>query len=83
MVPRSSTFKDALIHGRDLAKATGHDATLNPGLVQVCYALAQAREERFRTSPAFGTGRVDDPGDMASSQERVLAILGREADWHA
>jgi uncharacterized protein (TIGR03086 family) len=78
----TSMFTDVLIHGWDLAKATGQDATLDPGLVEVCYALAQAREARFRTSPAFGKGRVDDPGDTASSQERMLSILGREAAWH-
>ena len=77
----TSMFTDALIPGWDLAKATEQDSTLDPGLVEVCYALVQARQKRFRTSPAFGQGRVDDPGDTASSKERMLWIFGREADW--
>jgi uncharacterized protein (TIGR03086 family) len=79
----TSMFTDAFIHGWDLAKATGQDASLDPELVETCYALAKAREERFRSSPAFGQGRVDDPGDDADAQARMLSILGREADWHA
>jgi hypothetical protein len=43
--------------------------------------LAKQREERFRTSGAFGQGRVPDPGDDAPDQVRLLSILGREADW--
>jgi len=79
----TSMFTDAFIHGWDLAKATGQDATLDPELVEVCYAVAKAREERFRSSAAFGLGRVEDPGEVADPQARMLAILGREADWHA
>jgi uncharacterized protein (TIGR03086 family) len=79
----TSMFTDAFIHGWDLAKGTGQDATLDQELVETCYALAKAREERFRSSPAFGAGRVEDPGDGAIDQARMLAILGREADWSA
>lgn len=79
----TSMFTDSFIHGWDLAKATGQDATLDPELVVVCYDLAKKREERFRSSPAFGQGRVADPGDSAVDQARMLAILGRDADWSA
>lgn len=79
----TSMFTDSFIHGWDLAKATGQDPTLEPGLVSQALALAIEREERFRTSPAFGQGRVADPGDSAPDQTRLLAILGREAGWTA
>jgi uncharacterized protein (TIGR03086 family) len=79
----TSMFTDSFIHGWDLAKATGQDATLDPTLVATAFDLAKQREERFRTSPAFGQGRVTDPGEAASNQSRLLAILGREADWSA
>jgi len=79
----TSMFTDAFVHGWDLVKATGQDATLDPELVEICYAVAKAREERFRSSSAFGLGRVEDPGEVAEPQARMLAILGREADWHA
>jgi uncharacterized protein (TIGR03086 family) len=77
----TSMFTDVFIHGWDLAMATGQNADLDTDLVEIALGLAKQREERFRTSPAFGQGRVSDPGDGASSQERLLAILGREADW--
>ena len=78
----TSMFNDAFIHGWDLAKATGQDPTLDPELVAVCYDLAKKREERYRTSAAFGEGRIADPGTDAVDQSRMLAILGREADWN-
>jgi uncharacterized protein (TIGR03086 family) len=77
----TSMFTDIFIHGWDLAKATGQDATLDLPLVEEAYALARPREERLRESLAFGSGRVKDPGDSASLQTRLLAILGREAGW--
>ena len=79
----TSMFTDALIHGWDLAKATGQAAALDPELVAISYDLAKKREERYRTSTAFGEGRVADPGDDAVDQSRLLAILGRDADWTA
>ena len=77
----TSMFTDSFIHGWDLAKATGQDATLDPELVATALELAKQREERFRSSAAFGNGRVADPGDGASDQAQLLSILGREADW--
>jgi uncharacterized protein (TIGR03086 family) len=79
----TSMFTDSFIHGWDLAKATGQEATLDGSLVEIALTLAKQREERFRTSPAFGQGRVSDPGDAASDQARLLSILGREVDWSA
>jgi uncharacterized protein (TIGR03086 family) len=79
----TSMFTDSFIHGWDLAKATGQDVMLDPDLVTIAFDLAKLREERFRTSPAFGQGRAADPGEDAPSQARLLSILGRDADWMA
>ena len=66
-----SMFMDSFIHGWDLAKATGQGAALNPELLAIAVDLAKQREERFRTSGAFGQGRVPDPGDDALDQARA------------
>ena len=75
----TSMFTDVFIHGWDLAKATGQDATLDTDLVQECYAVVEPRKERFRQSAAFGSGSVPDPSEGADLQTRLLAILGRAA----
>ena len=63
----------------DLAKGARKNATLGTELVEIALELAKQHEERLRTSPAFGQGRVVDSGDAATSQARFLSILGREA----
>jgi len=79
----TSMFTDALVHGWDLAKATGQDPALDPELIAIGYDLVKKGEEHFRANQIFGEGRVADPGEDASDQERMLAILGRAADWTA
>ena len=59
--------------------ATGQDPKLDPDLVREAYDLVIQGEERYRQSAAFGEGRVADPGEDASIQARLLAILGRKA----
>jgi hypothetical protein len=49
-------FTDVLIHGWDIAKATGQPTALDDGLLAECYALVQPREENYRKSAAFGGG---------------------------
>jgi uncharacterized protein (TIGR03086 family) len=72
-------FLDLLIHGWDIAKGSGQDATLAPDLVEACMPIAE-----------FLTGMVGDGGAYGSRlriatdadpQARLLAILGRRADW--
>ena len=79
----TSMFTDVFIHGWDLAKSTGQDATLDEKLIVIGYDLAKKSEKRFRSNAAFGEGCVQDPGDGVADQERMLAILGRKADWSA
>lgn len=70
-------FIDVLIHGWDLAAATGQDTTLDEGLMEACQKIVEPQLEAFRAAGAFGD-EIDTP-DGASSQTRFLARLGRRA----
>jgi uncharacterized protein (TIGR03086 family) len=66
---------DHLIHGWDLATATGQDATLDPELVSEVSAWFADREELYRAAGAIGP-RLPSNGDPASD---LLAAFGRQA----
>jgi uncharacterized protein (TIGR03086 family) len=69
-------FIDVLIHGWDLAVATGQSTDLDPALVDACWNVIRPQLAPFQASGAFGTARQakDD-----SPQSTLLAALGREA----
>jgi uncharacterized protein (TIGR03086 family) len=69
-------FTDVLVHGWDLAVATGQDATLDPDLVEGCIEVIEPQAELLRASGAFGASPVVVPDD-AGPQVRLLAMLGR------
>lgn len=69
-------FVDVLIHGWDLAVATGQNATLPTELVQGCWEVIAPQADALRESGLFGN-EVEVPDD-ADSQTRLLALLGRE-----
>ena len=52
---------DVLIHGWDVAKATGQDTTLPADLVEACFAIVEPQAELLAGSGMFGTD-VDRPG---------------------
>jgi uncharacterized protein (TIGR03086 family) len=68
-------FLDVLVHGWDLAVATGQDYALDPRLVQECREVIEPQVEAFRSAGALGP-EVAVPAD-ASAQTRFLALLGR------
>jgi uncharacterized protein (TIGR03086 family) len=68
-------FLDVLVHGWDVAKSTGQDTTLDPGLVVACWAVLEPQLEMLQGSGAFGT-EVVVPDD-ADPQTKLLAALGR------
>jgi len=68
-------FLDALIHGWDLAVATGQDPTLDPALVEACWNAVSPQAEMLRASGVFGSEVVVP--DTAGTQTRLLAVLGR------
>src|SRR5215469_14878166 len=66
-------FLDVLVHGWDLASATGQDYALDPELMQACQEIIEPQLEAFRGAGAFGP-EVAVPAD-ASAQTRFLAML--------
>jgi uncharacterized protein (TIGR03086 family) len=70
-------FIDVLVHGWDVAKSTGQDTTLDPALVEACWAVVEPQLEQLEASGAFGT--EVDVGDDADLETKLLAVLGRRA----
>ena len=70
---------DHLIHGWDLAAATGQDRTLDPQLVEEVGAWFADREELYRSAAVIGP-RAAGGGDPQSD---LLAGAGRPPDWSA
>ncbi|MET9226037.1 TIGR03086 family metal-binding protein [Lentzea sp. NPDC003310] len=78
---------DLVLHGWDLARATGQDETIPAADVERLWASAAAVPpelmERFRTPGAFGPGievygaEIEVPAD-ASLQDRLLGYVGRD-----
>lgn len=68
-------FSDQLLHGWDLARATGQDDTMPEGLPDAAYDLIHGRftdDERKGVFKPEVAVRAD-----ASSQEKLLAYTGR------
>ncbi|MDX6199112.1 MAG: hypothetical protein QOJ79_2263 [Actinomycetota bacterium] len=70
-------FLDVLIHGWDLATATGQDPTLDPALVRGCLEVVEPQLSMLQASGAFGPAVETPPG--ADPQARLLGLLGRVA----
>jgi uncharacterized protein (TIGR03086 family) len=68
-------FSDALLHGWDLAKATGQDATMPPGLPEAAYSMIHGR---FTDEQRVGVFKPEvDVPESASPQDKLLAYTGR------
>jgi hypothetical protein len=74
-------ISDHLIHGWDLAAATGQNRTLDPDLVAYVAAWYRDQEQAYRSSGAVAarpdTARGGDP------QSDLLIAFGRDPDWRA
>jgi uncharacterized protein (TIGR03086 family) len=70
-------FIDVLIHGWDLAKATGQDASLDPKLVEECVEVITPQMDLLKGSGMFGSEVT--VADDADPQTKLLAQLGRRA----
>jgi hypothetical protein len=70
---------DHIIHGWDLAAATGVDRTIDPELVAACAAWFADREAIYRSAGAVGPrpdgASADDP------QAQLLVAFGRDPGW--
>jgi uncharacterized protein (TIGR03086 family) len=72
----AGTFMDVLIHTWDLARSTGQDEKLDPGLVDTCAALFLP-EMPQRGREAGIVGPAVEVGEDAPAQDRLLAAMGR------
>lgn len=72
---------DHLIHGWDVAAATGAARAMDDGLVAAVSDWFAAREDLYRAAGAVGA-RPDVRPD-APPQDRLLAGFGRSPDWTA
>ena len=68
---------DHLIHGWDLAEATGGDTTLDPELMDYVSAWAVPIEDALKASGSYGD-KIEPPAD-ADPQTKLLAVFGRRA----
>jgi uncharacterized protein (TIGR03086 family) len=75
----SQLLADHLIHGWDLAAATGQDRTLDPELVDAATAWFRRRQRLYQS-----IGAVADPPATAAGgtpQNDLLIAFGRDPDW--
>jgi len=70
-------FMDTLIHGWDIATATGQDTRLDAELVEACLPIAEQLTTQFRSAGVFGDNLPVDAD--ADPQIRLLALVGRNA----
>jgi uncharacterized protein (TIGR03086 family) len=69
-------FCDLLVHGWDVARATGQDETMPDGLAAAAYEMVHGK---FTDEQRKGTFKPEVPiGDDASPQDRLLAYTGRD-----
>ncbi len=69
-------FADQLLHGWDLAKATGQDSTMPSGLPEAAYEMIHGRFTDEQRKGVFKP-EVSVP-DNASMQDKLLAYTGRK-----
>jgi uncharacterized protein (TIGR03086 family) len=68
-------FSDLLVHGWDLAKATGQDSTMPEGLADAAYGMIHGRLTDEQRKGAFKPELPVAPD--ASAQDKLLAYTGR------
>ncbi len=71
-------FSDQLLHGWDLARATGQDTTMPDGLPEVAYSIIHGAFTDEQRQGVFKP-EVPVPSD-ATAQQRLLAFTGRTPD---
>ena len=71
---------DITVHKWDLAKGTNQDTSIDSGLAQVCFSVAEAAAEGLRANAAGGAPSFGPEVSVpisASIQDKLLAISGR------
>ena len=67
---------DLVVHGWDLARATGQDETIAPARVEEVWGMAQGLGDNLRRSGVCGP--AVPVADDAPLQDRLLGLLGRD-----
>jgi uncharacterized protein (TIGR03086 family) len=68
---------DLTLHGWDLARALGHDESLDPELVEAVWTDLQPIAPFIGATGIFGAGPSGDVADDAPLQLRLLDLAGR------
>jgi uncharacterized protein (TIGR03086 family) len=68
---------DLAVHGWDLARAIGVEATIDPELLDAVEPFYETVMAQWKASGAFGSDIEAPPG--SDRQTRLLALLGRKA----
>jgi uncharacterized protein (TIGR03086 family) len=71
---------DLVLHGWDLARATGQDDTIDPAEVAAAVAAVERLPEEVRRLPHV-FGPPVPVADDAAPQDRMLALIGRDPRW--
>ncbi len=71
----SIAISEALIHGWDLATATGQATSIEPEVAAAVYGMMRRGVEAGRAIGAYGP--AVEVGDDASTQDKLLALTGR------
>ena len=69
-------FMDTVVHGWDLAKATGQETSMNAGHVAIISQAFGPQMDGLRQSGSFGP--EVSVGTDADSQEKLLGMMGRK-----
>lgn len=78
LIDRIYTF-DVVAHGWDLARSQGQDVTFDEDYAAGALAGMSAMGPALHASGHFGTPQV--VADDATTQERLLALIGRDPHW--
>ncbi len=70
---------DVLVHGWDLAAATGQSTELDPQLVAACWEVTRPQLALLQGSGAFGADFVPADAIKEETQATLLAAFGRQA----
>ena len=72
---------DLTVHKWDLAKGTNQDTSIDSGLAEVCYGVAEAAAEGLRANAAQGLSSFGPEITVpisASIQDKLLGMSGRQ-----
>jgi uncharacterized protein (TIGR03086 family) len=68
---------DVLIHGWDVASATGQPTRIDPSLIETCWQVVRPQLSLLQGSGAFGVETTAGADADADPQTSLLMALGR------